>query len=898
MTTFYFVTFVTTIYLNIMRKAIFFLIIIISFNESISCSAKIKATLLKVEHMTNPTCVDIPTPRLSWINKAPSYAKFEKQTAYRIVVATSIEKLRKGDYDVWDTGKVQSDESYLIPYSGRELLPTQDYYWKVMVWNAKGLKSNWSTVAKWGMGLFKFIDWKAKWISTKQQTGAPLLRKTFEAEKKIKNAKVFVSAGGYFELYLNGKRIGDDYLSPNFTNYTKRNDLNSRGIAIDDNFNAYRVLYMSYEITKVLEKGTNCIGAILGDGFYKCNSRWVSSFGQPCLICQVVIQYDDGSSQIICSDDTWKTKPSAIIMDGVYDGEIYDARNETDNWSTIECDDIGWTQVDIVEGPIGELTAQTSPSDKITETIKPLSLTRQNDGSYLADFGKEISGWIRFKGIKCNSGDTLEVKYICESPLGKHIYIFKGNEKESYAPRFTWYVFSKAIIKCKSELNAKNIQAEAVNTEVNIDSEFSTSIPLLNNINEIWRRSQIDNMHGCVASDCPHRERSAYTGDGQIACTTVMLNFDAAAFYQKWIRDIRDSQNKSTGHVPNGAPWQPGCGGGVAWGAAMNIMPWEFYLQYGDKKMLSDNYEAMKKQLDYMLTWLEEDGTMFQKMGNVGSTEPNYWMNLGDWSPAFKNPEDNLVHTFYLWLCSHNTYLAASVLGNKEDAEHYEAIANSVRAAFHKRFYKPEGKTYGDYGSNIYALYMGGMDSQRKEEIKATLRKEITETYSGHINTGFIATKFFFETLSNNGMDDLAYRAMTKTDFPSYGYWIKQGATVTWEQWDGGNSHNHPMFGGGLTWLYRCLAGVNVTADGAGYLHFEVRPILIKGLEKVHYSKMTPMGVVAVDIINNNKVYQIDVTVPVGSNATVYNALNGEKLKLEQGHHSIISNKLKKHQPF
>lgn len=891
MTTLYFIIFVASIFLNIMRKATVLLIILITFTGSICSSAKIKGTHLKVEHMSYPTCVDNPTPRLSWINEAPLYAKSEKQTAYRIVVATSNEKLDKGDYDAWDTGKVYSDESYLIPYSGKELLPTQDYYWKVMVWNAKGIKSNWSTVAKWGMGLLKSIGWEAKWISTKQQTGAPLLRKTFETEKNIKNAKVFVSAGGYFELYLNGKRIGDDYLSPNFTNYTKRNDLNTRGIAIDDNFSAYRVMYMSYDITKMIENRKNCIGAILGDGFYKCNSRWVSSFGQPCLICQIVIQYEDGSRQIICSDGTWQTKPSAIIMDGVYDGEIYDARNETDNWSTIGCDDIGWTPVDVVEGPIGELTAQTSPSDKITEIIKPVSLTRQNDGSYLADFGKEISGWIRFSGIKENSGDTLEVKYICESPLGKHIYIFKGNDIESYAPRFTWYVFSKAIIRCKSALTAKNIQAEAVNTAVNIDSEFSTSIPLINNINEIWRRSQLDNMHGCVASDCPHRERSAYTGDGQIACTTVMLNFDAAAFYQKWIRDIRDSQNKSTGYVPNGAPWQPGCGGGVAWGAAMNIMPWEYYLQYGDKKILSDNYEAMKKQLDYMLTWLEEDSTMFQEMGNVGSTEPNYWMNLGDWSPAFKNPEDNLVHTFYLWLCSNYTHLAASVLGNKEDAEHYEAIANSVRAAFHKRFYKPESKTYGDYGSNIYALYMGGMDSQRKEEIKVTLRKEITETYGGHINTGFIATKFFFETLSNNGMDDLAYRAMTKTDFPSYGYWIKLGATVTWEQWDGGNSHNHPMFGGGLTWLYRNLAGVNVNADGAGYKHFQVRPILIEGLEKVHYSKMTPMGTVTIDIINNNKVYQIDVTVPVGSTATVYNALNGEELKLEQGHHSIISNK-------
>lgn len=850
---------------------------------------------LRVEHMYAPTCVDVPAPRLSWINDACGNAHGETQTAYRIAVASSASNLSKGIYDAWDSGRVTSDVSTLVAYSGKALLPAKDYYWKVMVWDKNGAHSEWSKPSRWGMGLLDRDNWKASWISTQQSQGAPLLRKTFETRGRVRQAKVFVSAGGYFELYLNGRRVGDDCLSPNFTNYTERPDLQSRSIAIENSFTAYRVLYMAYDITSELKNGKNCIGTILGDGFYRCSSRWVSQYGQPCMICQIEIEYADGSRQTVVSDGTWTTKPSAIIINGVYDGEIYDARRETPRWSETACSNEGWTAVDVVKGPIGELTAQTSPSDKVTEKFKPISFTRQGDGTYLVDFGKEIAGWIRVSDTKGTSGDTLEVKYICESPLGVQKYIYKGKGRESYAPRFTWFVFSKAIIKSPSRILPSQVMAEAVNTQVDIDSDFHTSMPLLNSINDIWRRSQTDNMHGGIASDCPHRERSAYTGDGQIACATVMLNFDAAAFYQKWIRDIREAQNPNTGYVPNGAPWQPTCGGGVAWGAAINIMPWEYYLQYGDRKMLSDNIDAMAAYVNYLMTWVGEDGTMHQQMTDFGTDNVNYWMNLGDWSPAYAFPDDRLVHTFYLWQCAHNTSLAAGVLGKDSVARVYNEIAERTRRAFHSRFYNPETMSYGDYGANIFALYMGGMDDLRRQQVRTTLRKEIMETYKGHINTGFIAAKYFFETLSENEMHDVAVAAMTKTDFPSYGHWLAQGATVTWEQWDGANSRNHPMFGGALTWFYRYLAGVTVTADGAGYRHFYVKPYPTPGLDRVHYSKMTPQGPMAVDVVNSHNAMTIDVTVPVGSKATVCLPDGTEKTVL-QGRH-VLHGKYKTQTP-
>jgi alpha-L-rhamnosidase len=376
-------------------------------------------------------------------------------------------------------------------------------------------------------------------------------------------------------------------------------------------------------------------------------------------------------------------------------------------------------------------------------------------------------------------------------------------------------------------------------------------------------------MHGGIASDCPHRERSPYTGDGQVACSTVMHNFDAAAFYRKWIRDIRDAQDVETGYVPNGAPWQPGCGGGVPWGAAMNIMPWEFYVHYGDTKMLEDSYHAMKEQVRYMLTWLTKDGTMFSQRTNLNSTQLNYWLNLGDWAPAYQLPSDELVHTFYLWRCADLTAKAAKALNMTDDYNKYSGIADKVKLAFNNKFYDQENETFGDFGSNIFAL-VAGMPRERRDRVVETLYGEIVEKYDGHLNTGIFGTQFFFETLAANGMNEVAYEAMNKLDFPSFGHWIEQGATTTWEQWNGRDSRNHPMFGGGLTWFYRTLAGVNADENEPGYRHIIIKPELPEKLDEVYYSNIIPYGKVVSEIKRGTDRLEMNITVPVGSYATIY----------------------------
>ncbi|MGM9674004.1 MAG: alpha-L-rhamnosidase N-terminal domain-containing protein [Bacteroidaceae bacterium] len=837
---------------------------------------------LRVEHMHAPSVVDVKTPRFSWINTPrKNTLRGQRQTAYQLVVASSKENMKRAVYDVWDSGKVESDESVLVDYAGPALEYAKDYYWRVRTWDQNDRASAWSEPSSWGMGL-KNDQWTAHWISAKEEGfGAPLFRKTFSTSRKLKQAKIFICGLGFFELYVNGQRIGDDYLVPNISTYSKLDNLDQGQIGIDGYFRDYRVLYLAYDVTTQMSEGKNAFGVMLGNGWYHPDRTFASTYGKACLRLQALLTYDDGTTDTLISDGSWKTHPSAIVYNGIYHGELYDACREVADWSSPEGSEMGWESVDVVEGPSGQMSAHTSPCDKITETLAPLSLRKTAPRTYEVDFGKEIAGWIYFSGIEGTRGDTLQVDYVCESEQGNQRYVFRGGGKEAYRPHFTWFTFSKAVIRGVECLTPDNLRAEAVNTDVPVTSEFETSNPLFNRIVEIWKRSQLDNMHGCIASDCPHRERLAYTGDGQTASEMVMLNFDAAAFYQKWIRDMRDTQNKETGYEPNSAPWAPHCGGGVGFGAAMSLMPWWYYVQYGDKRMLEDSYLNMKEEVRWLMTWLTLDGTMEQKMRNFHRGNEEYWLNLGEWSQPGPLPSNELVHTFFLWKCCDCCARAGRALGQTEEAAHYQGLADKVARNFHRRFYDPVKKSYGIAGSNVFALQMGVPDSCRNDVVD-TLRKEIMEENNGHLHTGIFGTKYLFETLSDVGLTDVAVTILNQRDFPSYGWWVEQGATTTWEQWDCQNSHNHPMFGGGLTWFFRRLAGICADEKQPGYRHFIIRPCPTD-LAKVYCSIQTPYGRIVSHITQKNGQSQLKLTIPVGSTALLFLPGSSEARELVQG---------------
>ena len=502
------------------------------------------------------------------------------------------------------------------------------------------------------------------------------------------------------------------------------------------------------------------------------------------------------------------------------------------------------------------------------EVLNPVSFEKLEDGTFKVDFGKVISGWAKLDGVNVSKGDTLKVNHLSEYPAGRCEYVCASDGKVSLNPKFTWYVFREAIISGIKDLDASRIVAEAVGSDVKPNAEFDCSNPLFCQIEKIWRQSQVDNMHAGVASDCPHRERLPYTGDGEVAMPMVLANFDAASFYNKWIGDVKGSQNPESGYVPNGAPWEPCCGGGPAWGAAICVMPWEFYNRYGDKDLLASCLGPMKAFMRFYDTWRTEDGTSsFHKPTPFGT--PLYWYNLGDWAPAFGLPKDELVHTFFYWLCADITAKTAKVLGDEKCAAEYSEKADGIRDAFNRSYYDPEAKSYGDFGGNVYALYMG-VPQERLEDVRATLREELMGKYNGHVNVGFVAHRFLYETLALNGMNDVAWTLLNQKDFPSFGWWLEQGATTTWEQWDGTDSRNHPMFGGGLVWFYKMLAGVQTDPDEPGFKHIIIRPIPVKELEDVSYTTRTPYGTLVSKVKVNGDKVRMEGRVPFGTRATVY----------------------------
>lgn len=847
-----------------MPKLLFCLLSALLFAES--ASARLKVVSLTCEDLTEPMAVGTLQPRFSWLNLAEENERNQRQTAFQIQVASTMERLLLGEADLWDSGRRKSDATRYVTYQGLPLTGNVDCYWRVRVWDKHRKCFDWSEPARFHTAL-QSSDWVAKWIGFDEE--APLFQKEFVIDKPVQNAHIFICGLGYFELYVDGKKVSDDVLVPGQTDYSHRNDIEKTRVAIDNEFTGYRCLYLGYDLTPFLSLGRHALGVWLGNGFFNSQNGFAMHYGKPRLIAQLMLTFADGSSQIIPTDTSWLAKRSGITQNSIFGGEVFDARIH----------DEAWQPALLRDAPDGTLEPQMSPSDKVCETFVPKRIERLGDNSWRVDFGEEISGWIHLKDIQGQAGQRIEIKYLSESPNGENIYIMKGEGKESYHPRFTWFVFRQVEITGLDVLNASQIQAEAVNTELRQTGFFSCSDTLLNKIHRIWRRTLLDNAHGSVFSDCPHRERSAYLGDGQVAAEMVMRTFDARAFYRKWFADMRLAQNPRTGFVPFGAPWQPGCGGGVPWSAAMILMPYDFYQCYGDSSVLRENYASMLRLMDYFAGWVNEDGTMEQHY--QPHNDMTYWCNLGEWcTPTESRPSNALVHTYFYWLCAKRMASIAGLLGDNESEQRFAALEERTRKAFHHRFYNAENKTYGPAGSNLFAYEM-----MPNVNLKEALLQDM-EASRNHLYTGIFGTKLFFNVLADAGLSDQALEAFLQHDFPSFGHWIKQGATTTWEQWDGANSHCHPMFGGGLTWLYSWLGGIRFDSPRL----INISPHLSERITWVECSQVNLYGTIhlrAERLVDGR--LKVSVDIPVGCQAIITNPSKPSKQRIVgSGHWELI----------
>jgi len=827
-------------------------------------------TDLTCEYNSRPLGIDTPHPRLSW--RIPANRRCQKQTAYHVLVASSREKLAADAGDLWDSGRVASSQSTHVQYAGAPLASRQQCFWKVRVWDADGNGGPWSQPATFEMGLLRPTDWLAKWIGRSGESldpePAPLLRKAFELNQPVRSARAYVCGVGYYELYLNGRKVGDHVLDPGYTRYDRR------------------CLYVTYDVTSQLKQGANAVGAILGNGWYNQHATDVWDFhkapwrGRPALLLQIHVEFADGSSQVIVSDGSWKVSSGPIVFDGIRNGESYDARLEKSGWDSPGYDDGDWAPAAEVAGPRGQLTAQFSPPMRVTKTITPVSVKQVEGGDWVFDMGQNMAGWAQLlvsgpagTKITLRYGETLDENgkvdterlavFAKSGEFQTDTYILKGQGQEIWEPRFVYHGFQFVQVSgFPGTPTVDNLRGRVVHTSFERCGAFACSNELLNKVhnNTVW--SYIGNFHS-IPTDCPHREKNGWTGDAQIAAEQGLLNFASASAYAKWMNDLKDEQ-RDTGELPGIVPsagWGYAWGNGPAWDAAYILIPWYVYLYCGDLRILEEHYDRMKRYVDYV-------GTRARKqIAHFG---------LGDWCPPFGDAGDYPVsaaftstgyyHTFALTMAR-----VAELLGRKDDARTYGELAAKIRSVFNGQYFNADTGLYsgGTQTAQSTALYHGLVEKKHQKKVLRQLLAEIRQ-HGGRINCGILGTKALFNVLSEHGRPDVAYDIATKTTYPGYGYWIEQGATTLWENWDGRSSHNHIMFGDISAWFYKTIAGICPDPAAPGFRNIIIRPRPVGDLTWARGEHVCLYGLIRSAWWKDAGSFRLEVVIPGNCTATVH----------------------------
>ena len=860
-----------------MRKISFLLILAAVI---VSCTSNIKVEDLKCEYLTNPLGVDISKPGFSW--KISSNERGVYQDEYKIVVSDNPSM----NGNIWDSGFVKSGNTVNIPYNGTVLKSNTCYYWTVEI--KSGSNTVKSKQAQFHTGILRESDWKAGWITTGKEIrhSSPIFRKEFSVEKQIDKAFVFATAAGFYELFLNGNKVGDHVLDPAITDFSQT------------------VLYSTYDVTKQLKQGKNAIGAMLGNSAYnmlKVRDRYSwgeeRRMGDPKLLIQLVISYKDGTEAVIATDATWKTTDGPVTFNNIYGGEDFDARKEIKGWSMAGLDESAWGNAAVVDGPGGKLQSQMMPPIKVTNTIQPIVTLHPEEGVYLFDLGQNIAGWwkvsvkgqpgqtIRIKGAETlndslfpkllESGDILSKKMRYHS-LAWTDYTIGSTEKETYEPHFFYsgFRYVEVTTNDKKDLPFIELNGRVVRSSLETAGSWTSSNTLLNKIHIAGLWSQMGNTVG-YPTDCPHREKGAYNGDGQVIAETSMHDFDMVTFYYKWLNDMRDSQEED-GRIPNTSPpIVGGMGGGIAWGSAYVLIPWWIYNYYDDEKMLKEHYPTMKKYIDYLRNLARTDQDPSQPY--IIDFFNQYWYSLGEWcSPGMKDcPNHAAINTFYYYYDVSLMAKIAQILGYQNDVQHYTALSDTIKQAYINAFYNAEtglvgtDEAYQPY--QLVALLGNLIPDGEDNKVFKTIVDDI-HSRDNHLNTGIIGTKYLWPTLATRGENNLAFKVATKTTYPSYGYWLENGSTTLLEEWDGRNSHNHQMFGSITEYFYKYLAGIQSPMEGKttrGYKHIHIQPYIPDDLQMVKASLKTISGEITSEWEKGNNGYNFNITVPANTTATL-----------------------------
>ncbi len=809
-----------------------------------------KITNLKTEYKQNPIGLGTQKPRLSW--QITSGQQGTEQEVYQVLVAGSESDLLSGQNLLWDTGKVNSDQSIHIEYAGAELSSGEQVYWKVTVWDNHGNQAE-SKVATWEMGLLNTDDWKADWITMpwkedeSKSSPCPYFRDEFELSEQVKSARIYATALGLYELELNGEKIGNEVFAPGWTNYNKR------------------LQYQVYDISDQLKKGKNAIGVILGDGWYRGHFGWWwpdnrNAYGnQLGLLLQVKIEFENGEIIEFGTNEKWKTSTGPILKSDIYNGETYDARKELTGWSQADFDDSNWQIVKLLDHTKETLVASEGEKVSKVKELKPIELFTTPKGEQVFDLGQNMVGWVRLK-VKGKSGDLVSIRFaeVLDQEGNFYTdnlraiectdsYILKGEGEEVYEPRFTFHGFRYVqVINYPSELSIDSITGIVVHSDMEQIGYFECSDPMINQLQSNIEWGQRGNFLD-VPTDCPQRdERLGWTGDAQVFAPTASFNFNTAPFFTKWLKDL-ETEQKPDGSVPwvvpniikdgGGTGWSDGFGA-TGWADAAVVIPWTVYRYYGDKRILEEQFNSMKAWVDYMIhhsgdRYIFDFGFHFGDWLSFAEYY-TYNYNAPDYGYAGAHTDKELIATAYFYYSADLLKKSAEIIGKKEVVDQLGELLPKIKKAWNEEFMTRSGRLVSStQAAYAIGLVFGIVETDKVPIISKRLADDVS--YFGHLTTGFLGTPVLNFALSDFGNTELAYQLLHNERYPSWLYAVTQGATTIWERWDGikpdgtfqttgMNSFNHYAYGAIGDWLYSRVAGIDIDPENPGFKNIIFRP--------------------------------------------------------------------------
>ncbi len=884
--------YLTQINKNLSRPSMILLIGLFLLNSSFQKPGGFQFRKMLVEYAPNPINIDEAHPRFSWI--ISSSQRNQVQSAYQIMVATSAYRLRHNNADLWNSGKIISNETIQHEYEKNNLRSNSIYFWKVIFWDGNGHHYE-SPIGKFETAFLNQDEWKAHWIGkgpafealpergfykdVKEQLPGKdsvvhdgrslLLRHEVTLTKVIKSARAYITGLGYYEFFINGKRVGDHVLAPAKTPYQKY------------------VLYDTYDVTALLKQGENAMGIHLGNGWYNPYKKWWNDyrmqwFGSKKAIAQILVTYNDGASEWICTGKDWRWAYGPITYDCVYDGEVYDATQDHSGWTTAGYDDSDWKEVTVFEKPKSKLVSQTMPAIKEHEIFKPKEISVPLENTKVFDMGQNFAGWVSIK-TKGPKNTILKLRFAedihpdgtidvtsNENAKATAEYILKGEGIESYQTHFSFFGFRYVEISAqKGPLNILNVEGHAVYSDNQPAGSFGCDDQLVDKIHRATVWSQKSNMLG-YPMDCPQRdERLGWFGDAQVTADEAMFNFDMALFYKNWFDGIRENQNEKTGDIPIISPRPYIKDEGIEWSSTYLVMLWKYYINYGDQRILAENYRAMKRYMSF-LDSLATDLIL-----------PSGW--IGDWGSMVKGWKEgdpkSVPTAYYFWNAKIMSKVAA-ILGNHADQEHFRKLAEAIRKKYNAKFLNTGTANYedGSQMANAFPLFLGIIPENLKSRVLSNLVKDIVMNNNMHLTTGVLGTKYMPEALAQLGRADVAWGVINQKSAPSWNEMMRRYTTVC-EFWTLKQSKNHVMMGSIDAWFYRYIAGIQSDQTHPAFSSFIVKPPFLDNLSSAKSQIETMRGRISSQWKKDKEHFTLKVDIPFNTTATVYlRARKNEKI--------------------